>query len=379
MSSRMARTPIIFLLLQLPNRANGGIESISQVLMHLQRFRPVVITNRDNERTRQWREAGIETHLIPETVWGSAFRKAPLQHARTYLEYGRAISRIASSTGARLLHANDPISMQLAFAPTKLGRVRMITCMRNMPDPAIDHSRRKFRALFDASDHLLFLSEDMADRWRGVTHGWRPGHTVTYSIVDESFFDRPRTRDSERPFVLIPARITPTKRQLEFIEQVAPSLIERGLRVVIAGDAAPRDLDYERACRAAAERLGPGVEFAGYRQDMAALYSQATLVVIASRLEGLARAMIESMSCACPVVSFDLCSAKEVLDSGGGTIVDVLDWAAMTNAILAFARDEAMLERAGEIGRTEARRLFNASEVIARYEHAYDVAAEYRR
>ena len=72
------------------------------------------------------------------------------------------------------------------------------------------------------------------------------------------------------------------------------------------------------------------------------LLTRASVVVCPSRHEGLMRGMIEAMSVGRPVVSFDICSAREMLEQSSppaGVVVPHGDYAAMTDALLRFATD----------------------------------------
>ena len=86
--------------------------------------------------------------------------------------------------------------------------------------------------------------------------------------------------------------------------------------------------------------------------------------------------MIEAMSCARPVVSFDVASARELLEQqsgGAGTVVASDDYAGMAEGILRYCRDPALAADAGEKGAGTAARLFAPGEVVARYERVYQM------
>jgi len=132
------------------------------------------------------------------------------------------------------------------------------------------------------------------------------------------------------------------------------------------------------ACAEAAAPLRDAVRFLGYRSDIPELMAQSTVVAVPSRHEGLVRAMIEAMSCSRPVVSFDVCSARELLESqsgGAGQVVDIGDYEGMTNAILEYCRDRDLASKAGKRGHETASRLFARDEVVRRYEQVYEMVA----
>jgi glycosyltransferase involved in cell wall biosynthesis len=367
--------PVIFVLVQTDAAADGGISSISQIITRLQRHRPIIVTDRESDRLQQWRAGGIETHVIPQTMSKGALRN-PLGTLRSYWSYARELRRLIRLSGAKVIHANDPAAVQLAIAPAKMTGARLVFNLRGTFDPDETPSRRKYRLLFAAADHVLYLSRDMARRWRENVPGADSSCTVTYSAVDPSYFKPARNRRRDHPVVLVSGLIRPLKGQLEFIRNVAPKLAAEGVEVWFAGDFDPSSDPYMAACADAAAPLGNSVKFLGYRADIADLMTKSSVIAVTSRHEGLVRAMIEGMSCARPIVSFDVCSAREILEEqagGAGIVVKSGDYAAMAGAILTYCRNRHAAAEAGEKGHAIAQRLFDPGVVVSRYEGAYEM------
>src|SRR6185295_12243989 len=131
---------------------------------------------------------------------------------------------------------------------------------------------------------------------------------------------------------------------------------------------------YAAACADAAEPHSERVRFLGYRSDFPDLVRQANVVAVPSRHEGLMRGMIEAMSCGRPVVSFDVCSAREVLEAetgAAGTVLRMGDYAGMADALVRFAADRDAQIAAGRAGSESARLLFDPDAVVERYERVY--------
>jgi glycosyltransferase involved in cell wall biosynthesis len=373
MSPAVSRPPVIFVLVQTDVSADGGVSSISQIIARLRDHRPIVVTDRETSRTEQWRSAGIETHVVPQ-VASRGFSREPLKVLASYARYARALRKLIKTSGAKVVHANDPAALQLAIVPAKLTGTKLVFSLRGTFDPAHPPSRFKYRMLFAAVDRVLYLSHDMAHRWQEHVPNAAASCSVTYSAVDPARF-RPSPVDADGDaVVLVSGLIRPLKGQLEFIENVAPELAAQGVKVQFAGDFDPASDAYMAACARAASPLKAMVEFLGYRPDVPELMARSTVIAVPSRHEGMVRAMIEGMSCARPVVSFDVCSAREIVEQeagGAGMVVDCGDYAAMARAILSFCRDRAAAAEAGKKGHAAAQRLFAPDEVVARYERAY--------
>jgi len=93
------------------------------------------------------------------------------------------------------------------------------------------------------------------------------------------------------------------------------------------------------------------------------------------------RGMIEAMSCGRPVVSFDVCSAREVLEeksATAGTVVAYGDHRGMADALVRYATDPAAQAAAGRAGRAAAEVLFDPDAVVERYERVYRELGEDR-
>ena len=367
------KTPVVFVILQTGARANGGLQSITEVMCRLREHRPIVLTNLESSFAKHWRKAGIDVTIVPEQA-SEGFRRKPLGTLRTYRRYQRALKRILAEAGAQVVHANDPMAFQLSVASAKAAGARILLNLRDTLDPGRRPPRLKYRSLFAAADHLLFLSREMAESWATVAPNARRSFSVTYSIVDPDRFTPSLPPAAEAPVVLVPGIFWPKKGQLEFIRRVVPALAERGIESWFAGDFEPALNGYAAECAAAAEPYADRVAFLGFRNDLPDLYHRCSVVAVPSRHEGLMRGMVEAMSCGRPVVSFDVCSAREVLEdhSGpAGAVVEQGDYAAMARALVRFATDREEQLAAGQAGSAVARSLFDPAEVVERYERAY--------
>jgi glycosyltransferase involved in cell wall biosynthesis len=256
----------------------------------------------------------------------------------------------------------------------KLSRTPIVLNLRDTLDPDRKAPRMKFRLIFGAADHVFYLSADMAQRWRQVAPNAMRSCSVTYSIVEPERFAALPPSAHEPPVVLVPGVFWPKKGQLEFIRNVVPALAREGIETWFAGDFAPGTNPYAAACAEAARPFEGSAKFLGFRADMPALYGQAAVVAVPSRHEGLMRGMIEAMSCARPVVSFDLCSARELLEhesGGAGVVVPMGGYAGMAEALIRLARDQDAQAVAGRAGSTAAGRLFDPERVVDAYERVY--------
>jgi glycosyltransferase involved in cell wall biosynthesis len=126
---------------------------------------------------------------------------------------------------------------------------------------------------------------------------------------------RPELRG--RQLVVLPARLTRWKGQLDFIAVMA-DLRRHGHNVhgLIVGDAHPRKHAYSRELHAAAEAAGvaDAVSFLGHRHDLREILAHAALACSFTRApEAFGRTTIEALSLGTPVVGYDHGGTGEIL------------------------------------------------------------------
>lgn len=372
-----ARSPVLFVALQTGAGANGGIASLGEIMQSLTRYRPIVLTNSESAATRRWRDLGIEVHIVRESA-SPGWRRAPFASAMTYVRYFLAVLRLLRRSGARTVHANDPLAFQLAYAAARARPgTRIALNIRDTIGSGRPPPGQKYRRLFAAADHTFFLSRDMIERWRAVAPNAPDKASASYSVVDfDRFRPRPLSREMPR-VVLVSGLICAKKGQLEFLEHVAPSLAKAGLECWFAGDDGPGEGGYAERCRAAAEPIRNSVRFLGLRGDIAELIARAHVVAVPSRYEGLMRTMIEAVACGRPVVSTEVASAREVLLQPGreaGAVVAAAD-EEMARQIVRLCEDEEENRRLGGNGIRIAHALFDRAGVVENYERQYDALA----
>jgi glycosyltransferase involved in cell wall biosynthesis len=167
------------------------------------------------------------------------------------------------------------------------------------------------------------------------------------------------------------------KNQLELIQRTAPALANLlpNMRLHFFGDFAPDSDPYAQRCLASVRDLGleSQVVFHGHTADIAEATRVLDCIVIGARHEGLARCMIEGMACGIPVVSFAVCSAREMLvDTGAGRVVTLGDHIGLVEALADVARDRPERTLMGHRGRTAAQVLFDVNRIRASYQALYD-------
>lgn len=129
-------------------------------------------------------------------------------------------------------------------------------------------------------------------------------------------------------------------------------------------DALPRDL--------IAKAGETGVSFLGMRTDVDDLYSAMDIFVLPSHREGFPRAAMEAAAMALPIVATDIRGCRQVVDEGvNGTLVPVLDPAALAAAIGRLGEDDVVRRSMGEASRRIALERFDERRVVDIVMEAY--------
>ncbi len=370
---------VLFAITQSGSRANGGLESITLVVEQLQSMRRLVVTHGDGEFSRRWQAAGAQVRFWPM----SSLRVAQVlrNNLRTF--------RLVGAEGCRVVHCNDISAFWHTAVGARLAGAKVILNIRNIKPPSQRYGWR-WQVARRLSQRQIVLSREMQSEF-GTRLGHANGHhneiDYIYSLVDPARFSpaevaaraslRARFGIAEDSFAVgCVGSFDPRKGQLELISEVAPLFKSPWSRTKLffIGDFAPEQNEYARRCRdvAAARGAEELISFVGYSAEMSDWYRALDVVVIASRNEGLARSMIESLACGTPVVSFDVCSAREILeDHECGIVVRRGDYQELFAAITMLEEKPELRRGLGSAGTTVARELFDPARTVARYEDVY--------
>jgi glycosyltransferase involved in cell wall biosynthesis len=167
-------------------------------------------------------------------------------------------------------------------------------------------------------------------------------------------------------FILSTARLALDKG-LEYLVEAAANLsgMKRRYRVIIAGDGPLRP---QLECLARNLGVGDRVAFLGYREDVSNLLAACDVVVLPSLREGLSIALLDAMAAGKPIIATSIGSHVELASQAEmARLVPPADPRALSEAILGFARDPALMARFG----TTARTLFESTYTEDRMLNSY--------
>lgn len=386
---------LLYFVFQTANRSNGGVESITQVIERLPAGSVHVVTNRETPRSQRWLEAG---HSIG--VWKLPYEigdeipirggvKNLLRLVGSLIATNFRAFKLARKRDHRVIHCNDIISLLHGGLGARLAGRKVIFNIRDVKlDGAYGFKWRIARSLANC---ILVLSHEMKEqlqeRMPPPVFPKREDFRQIYSIVDFSRMSPVevearasiRSRlglDSEKFHIGIVAAVCEKKNQLELFRNFPDQWCQRDdWQLHLIGDFRPDSDPYSRECAeaVAAKKLDSHVSFHGFAGAVEDWYKALDLVLVVSRREGMARCMIEGVSCGAPVLSYDVTSAREILEGYScGKVVPFGDWSQLFQKLEMMSGDQGNMKEMSKAGTEAARKLFDATRVVESYQNLYE-------
>jgi glycosyltransferase involved in cell wall biosynthesis len=373
---------VTFVIYQNDASSNGGMVSIGEIIARAPFDGLRVVTNRRSAFATEWERRG------PVSYWrmseggsrerGSLISRPLLRvanNARMFLDVRR--------NRTSLVHVNNQQGMWNSGLGAKLAGAKVLFNVRDGMREGAD--KRKWRLFLKLADRFLVLSAEMEADWEQqlspLSNRDAAKFRHLYSIVDRGRFSPAPDRGAVRarlglagagPVLVYAARFETKKGQLSFIREAMPRIAADRPDAVVhfLGDFTPDHDAYASACAQAVEELGLAehVRFEGHASTVEDWYRAADLILLASQREGLARSMIEGIACGTPVVSFAVCSAREVLEAHAvGVAVNQGDYGGFAAATVGLLDDDEARAAMAARGPEVAAELFDPERVGAGY------------
>lgn len=357
-------TKIVFVAYQTANQSNGGMESATQIFEQLaDRFDWFLMTNRESAFTKRWRNAGATVNVVPFEA-----ERGALERRSGFVRWGLALRAFLRRVRADIIHVNDIracIAGRIALAWSR-RYVPLLMTERDVKPPGEPYGWH-WRWATKNCVAIVALSVEMKEALASRVPFPSERIWVINSIVQADGLRPPLSVGrhdsmdvSRRPRIGVIGAFMPKKNQLRLIQELAARYggCESPPEFCFAGDFRPDTDQYARDCKVASEGVSC-IRIVGHVGDMSGFYRSLDAVLVASRNEGLARCMIEALCLGIPVISFDVCSAREFLeDSGAGVVVPQGNYERLLDAVEYVIRPGSdVKQRALDTAREMAARL----------------------
>lgn len=118
--------------------------------------------------------------------------------------------------------------------------------------------------------------------------------------------------------------------------------------------------------------LGRRIVFAGWRDDVSAVYNAMDIFVQPSLSEAFSQVLVEAMGCGLPVIATDVGGASEVIEPGiNGVLIDAYDTNAITREVIRLGGDEKHRRELAHRGMAGVRERFSAKTMVKRHLELY--------
>ena len=220
-----------------------------------------------------------------------------------------------------------------------------------------------------AFNHVVFVSPAMKNReqLKALRHVSVIENGIEFANTSAGHRAAPAPRETR---VLVVGRLSPEKG-FDLMLRAAARLHAQGKigHLTIAGDGALRA---ELTALATSLGIADRVTFAGFVDNMDALYASHDVLVLSSRTEGLPMTLLEAISQRLPVVATRVGGMPDVLDDGvGGVLVAPENAEALAEGIASVVDDPAGARARADVAWQRARARYGVESMARQYIDVY--------
>lgn len=180
------------------------------------------------------------------------------------------------------------------------------------------------------------------------------------------------------PLVILPARLLWDKGVGEFVE-AARRLRTAGLqaRFALVGDpddGNPRSVMLTQLQDWEKEDV---IEWWGWKEKMADVYAQASIICLPTYREGLPKSLIEAVACGRPIVTTNVPGCREIIQQGkNGLLVEARDVSGLAEALKYLVLNPSIRIKMGAAGRKIAEEKYSSEHIIPQIMAVYKSCIE---
>lgn len=353
----------------------GGLERVaSQLALELSPRvdRLVVCFARRGPYEDLLRAAGVELVRIHRP------RPRPDRMARAVV----GLTRVLRAERPDVVHGHNPAAGLAAATARMLSRTTGSAVVTTFHGLSADRLGNAARLLDRTSDAVISVG---ATSTRLLEEAGLPAGRAT-TIENAVSVAPARSRDevraelggAGRELIVNVGRYVPEKNQDLLLEALALLAPRRpGIRALLVGTG---PLEGQLRARIGALGLGEVVELTGPRADAVDIIAAGDVLAVSSRSEGLPLVVLEAMSLGRPIVTTDVGSIPDAIESDRtGLIVPSGDAPAFADALDRVLGDHGLAARLGAAAQLEAAERFSIETMTERTLEVYESAVAARR
>ena len=218
--------------------------------------------------------------------------------------------------------------------------------------------------------HINYISYDIQNVIEGVFNKClvKIKKTLFTNGIDTLLFDQAEKVKEDSPFIIGNCvRLAKQKRLDLFLEIANNFKHNKSVQFEIAGEGEERK-ELEKMINSYG--LNETVKLIGHLENPQEFYPKLDLVLFTSAYEGTARTILEAMACGVPVVSFDISSMKEIVESGhNGHRIPAFDVDAASKLIEILINDPEELSRLSANCREFVKMKFNKDVIFRNWQN----------
>ncbi len=361
---------VLFVIYQTGIKGNGGVQSVTNIIKEIAPQNNIyILTQMETDFNTIWANAGARV----------IYRKPNKSHYINILLHNIYLFFLLRKLKVSIVHCNDIQSLVCSFLGSYSSK--LIFNMRAVKGPKETYTKT-WSFVLNYVDHIIVLSKDMMLRVIDHFPVVKNKISFSYSIIDFNKFkkkDLPTDffikngLDPRRNYIGVVGRFQEDKQQNLFLKNCVAKL-DKDFRnqnhFLLIGDFNPKENSFAKECLDIIknEHLSENVTVIDFQDFIEYWYNLFTITIVPSKAEGLARCMIESLSCETPVVSFDVSSAKEILEDGNcGKVIPQNDFEKMNEVIINLVLSTDELEKMAYNGRELMKSKFSTESVVKEY------------
>lgn len=237
------------------------------------------------------------------------------------------------------------------------------------------------RAVYYSSDQISPVTQ-ANKKWELRFEATEDKIRTIYNGVDTNIF-KPTPKPAETadiPTVIAVAQVFPLKdietmiRTADLVRKEIPEV-----KFIVYGSL-DVDKEYVNSCRELIEDLGleGTFEFGGFHNQPSKIFNEGDISILTSISEGFPYTVIESMSCARPVVATDVGGIRDALE-GCGILCKPRDPQDIANGVIKLLTDDTLRIELGQKAREKVLLSFTTEKSVDEYRDSYLTLAESER